>query len=148
MRQEFNQLFSQENKSAILTKLMQQAIAEKKRQQRSRLAVNPGITCNPNGRDSEAKEDAGKALDLLKKVGVGEVELIQPPHWLPEVIAVITPIRPIIAEQAIGYLTAMDIRTEHETDVLKITAQLSRQLNHHLFNTYYHALTIFHDGFL
>ena len=40
VRQEFNQLFSQENKSAILTKLMQQAIAEKKRQQRRQLAVD------------------------------------------------------------------------------------------------------------
>ncbi len=33
IRQEFNRLFCQENKSAILTKLMQQVIAEKKRQQ-------------------------------------------------------------------------------------------------------------------
>lgn len=40
VRQEFNQLFSQENKSAILTKLMQQVIAEKKRQQRRQLAVD------------------------------------------------------------------------------------------------------------
>jgi hypothetical protein len=29
VRQEFNQLFANENKSAILTRLMQQAIAEK-----------------------------------------------------------------------------------------------------------------------
>lgn len=90
---------------------MQQAIAEKKRQQRSRLAVD-------------------KILEL---------RATQPPHWLPEVIAVITRIRPNLAEQAIDYLAAMDIRTEHETDVLKIATQLLRQLNHHLFHTYYHA---------
>jgi len=34
IRQEFNQLFEKENKSAILTRLMQQAIEEKKQQQR------------------------------------------------------------------------------------------------------------------
>lgn len=96
--------------------------------------------------DTEAEEDADKALDLLKKIDTGEVELIQPPHWLPEVVAVITRIRPNISEQAIDYLTAMDIRIEHETDVLKIAVQLSRLLNHHLFDTYYHALAIFHDS--
>jgi predicted nucleic acid-binding protein len=96
--------------------------------------------------DLEAKEDADKALDLLKKIRVGEVELIQPPHWLPEVVAVISRIRPSIAEQAIDYLTAMEIRIEHDPDALKIAAQLSRQLNHHLFDTYYHALAIFNDA--
>jgi hypothetical protein len=40
VRQEFNQLFANENKSAILTRLMQQAIAEKKQQQRRQLAID------------------------------------------------------------------------------------------------------------
>ncbi len=96
--------------------------------------------------DLEAEEDADKALDLLKKIGAGEVELIQPPHWLPEVVAVIARTHPNIAEQAIDYLTAMEIKIELDSDVLKIAAQLSQRLNHHLFDTYYHALAIFHDG--
>ncbi|MGZ5008918.1 MAG: hypothetical protein ACXV8W_13500 [Methylobacter sp.] len=40
VRQEFNQLFEKENKSAILTRLMQQAIEEKKQQQRRQLAID------------------------------------------------------------------------------------------------------------
>ena len=40
IRQEFNHLFGKENKSAILTRLMQQAIEEKKQQQRRQLAIN------------------------------------------------------------------------------------------------------------
>lgn len=39
IRQEFNHLFENENKSAILTRLMQQAIEEKKQQQRRQLAI-------------------------------------------------------------------------------------------------------------
>lgn len=39
VKREFNQVFSKENKSAILTKLMQQAIAEKKRQHRRQAAI-------------------------------------------------------------------------------------------------------------
>jgi metal-responsive CopG/Arc/MetJ family transcriptional regulator len=40
IRQEFNELFEKENKSAILTRLMQQAIEEKKQQQRRQLAID------------------------------------------------------------------------------------------------------------
>lgn len=40
VRQEFNHLFENENKSAILTRLMQQAIEEKKQQQRRQLAID------------------------------------------------------------------------------------------------------------
>jgi metal-responsive CopG/Arc/MetJ family transcriptional regulator len=40
VRQEFNHLFEKENKSAILTRLMQQAIEEKKQQQRRQLAID------------------------------------------------------------------------------------------------------------
>lgn len=98
--------------------------------------------------DDEAEEDADKAIALLRQVGDGKIELIQPPHWLPEVAAVISRICPEIAEQAIDYLTALEITIEHDSDVLKLAAQLSGQLNHHLFDTYYHALAIFHEGLL
>lgn len=96
--------------------------------------------------DDESEEDSDKAIALLQQVGAGAIELVQPPHWLPEVIAVITRLRPQIAEQAIDYLTALEIKIDHDTEVLKLAAVLSRQLNHHLFDTYYHALAIAHEG--
>jgi len=40
VRREFNALFKNENKSAILTKLMKQAIEEKKQQQRRAMAID------------------------------------------------------------------------------------------------------------
>jgi len=40
VRREFNALFANENKSAILTKLMRQAIEEKKQQQRRAMAID------------------------------------------------------------------------------------------------------------
>lgn len=39
VKQEFNQLFATENKSAILTQLMQQAIESRKQQQRRAAAI-------------------------------------------------------------------------------------------------------------
>lgn len=40
VKQEFNQLFAHENKSAMLTRLMQKAIAEHKSQQRRAAAMD------------------------------------------------------------------------------------------------------------
>ena len=40
VRQEFNALFANENKSAILTNLMRQAIEERKKLQRRKLAID------------------------------------------------------------------------------------------------------------
>lgn len=65
VRQEFNQLFSQENKSAILTKLMQQAIAEKKRQQQRQLAVDKILELRANQVPVSAHE-VGQARDELR----------------------------------------------------------------------------------
>jgi predicted nucleic acid-binding protein len=79
---------------------------------------------------------------LFRSVYSGEVTLVQPPHWLPEVIAVITRVRPEIAEQAIDYLTAMELKIQQDAEVLKTAARLSRQYSHHVFDALYHALAI------
>lgn len=65
VRQEFNQLFANENKSAILTKLMQQAIAEKKQQQRRQLAINKILQLREY-QDPVSLVDINKARDELR----------------------------------------------------------------------------------
>ncbi|MEQ1486300.1 type II toxin-antitoxin system VapC family toxin [Methyloglobulus sp.] len=95
---------------------------------------------------SPEEQDAGQAVQLLRLVQSGEVTLVQPPHWLPEVVAVITRVRPDIADQAIDYLTAMEIPIQQDADILKTAARLSRQYSHHLFDTLYHALAIHLDA--
>ncbi len=64
VRQEFNQLFSQENKSAILTKLMQQAIAEKKRQHRRQLAVDKILDLRASQAPVSAQEIEQARIEL------------------------------------------------------------------------------------
>jgi len=56
--------------------------------------------------------------------------------------AVITRIRPEIAELAIDYLSAMEVKVQQDADILKTAARLSQQFSHHLFDTLYHALAI------
>lgn len=91
---------------------------------------------------SPEEQDTEQAVQLLRSVHSGEVTLVQPPHWLPEVIAVITRVRPEIAEQAVDYLTAMELKVQQDADMLKTASRLSRQYSHHVFDTLYHALAI------
>ena len=88
------------------------------------------------------EQDTNQAIAMLLQSQSGQVVLVQPAHWLPEVVAVITRIRPEIAEQAIDYLSAMEVKVQQDADILKIAARLSQQFSHHLFDTLYHALAI------
>jgi predicted nucleic acid-binding protein len=91
---------------------------------------------------SAEEEYADKAVSLLRQVQSGQVTFVQPAHWLPEVVAVITRVRPEIAEQAIDYLSAMEVKVQQDADILKTASRLSLQFSHHLFDTLYHALAI------
>ncbi|HEY8036796.1 MAG TPA: type II toxin-antitoxin system VapC family toxin [Methylobacter sp.] len=92
---------------------------------------------------SAQEQNTDQAVSVLRQVQSGQVTLMQPAHWLPEVIAVITRIRPEIAEQAIDYLSAMEVKVQQDADILKTAARLSQQFSHHLFDTLYHALAIY-----
>lgn len=91
-------------------------------------------------RDQESHTE--QALSLLQDIRTGRVTLQQPPHWLVEVAAVITRLRPDVAEAAIDLLDAMELPVVDDVAVLQRASQLSRELNHHLFDTLYHALAL------
>jgi len=96
--------------------------------------------------DSADDPDNDQAIQLLMQVRSGAVVLIQPAHWSPEVVAVITRVRPTIAEMAIDYLTAVELDVRQNAEVLKLASQLSQTYSHHLFDTLYHALAINSNG--
>jgi predicted nucleic acid-binding protein len=70
------------------------------------------------------------------------VALLQPAHWLAEVAAVLTRLRPEIAEEVIELLDAMDFPVASEAAVLKRASRVAHHLNHHLFDTLYHAVAL------
>lgn len=86
--------------------------------------------------------DAGRAVELLGAVRDGLVELIQPPHWLAEVAAVISRLRPEIASHAIDLLDALELAVEADARTYKRASRIAAQLDHHLFDTLYHALAL------
>lgn len=85
-----------------------------------------------------------RALQLLRDLGDGNAEAIQPPHWLAEVAAVLTRIQPDLADQAVGTLAALELPTASpdELPLYRRAIEISRRLEHHLFDTLYHALAL------
>jgi predicted nucleic acid-binding protein len=88
------------------------------------------------------EEDAEPALSLLAQIKSGTLALLQPPHWLAEVAAVITRVRPQIADSVIELLDVMEFPTTGDKAIYQRASKLSRDLNHHLFDTLYHAVAL------
>lgn len=98
--------------------------------------------------DPSREPDADQAAEVLRAIGDGRVELLQPPHWLAEVIAVIIRLRPEIAAAAIDLLDSMELETAADAGLYKRASRLAQQLDQHLFDTLYHALALANDALL
>lgn len=93
--------------------------------------------------DSEAEENKEEALAVLATILRGEASVLQPPHWLAEVAAVLTRLQPdLAAEESIGLLDLMEFPVTLDIAVLKRASQMARTLDHHLFDTLYHAVAL------
>jgi predicted nucleic acid-binding protein len=92
--------------------------------------------------DSDDEADIPRALDLLAAIRSGDVEPLQPPHWLAEVAAVVTRLRPEIAETTLDLLDAMELPVAADLMIYKRASRLAADLDHHLFDTLYHAVAL------
>jgi len=88
------------------------------------------------------EEDTKQALDLLAAVKAGRVTLIQPPHWLAEVAAVLVRLAPESVQDDLRDLYAMAIPVADEPEVYWRACELAQSLHHHLFDTLYHAVAL------
>lgn len=98
--------------------------------------------------DPEIEDGVETALDLLQSIRDGWVMPIQPPHWLAEVAAVVTRLRPEAAEEALDLLVAMELPVVSDLEVMKRATRIAHELNHHLFDTLYHAVALERDATL
>ncbi len=71
-----------------------------------------------------------------------ERSMLAPCHWTAEVIAVIARLDPGIVDDALVLLDDMKPVLIHTVAVVKRAADLSVALNHHLFDTLYHAVAL------
>lgn len=82
------------------------------------------------------------ALEILRASARGTLDFYQPPHFLAEVAAVVSRLKPASAHQDIDNLAALDITWAAPTVAYAKAIDLACQLNHHLFDTLYHAVAL------
>ncbi len=82
------------------------------------------------------------ATALLLACRDGAVDFYQPPHFLAEVAAVLARLTPHTATQCVEDMAAMSITWAAPTVGCQRAIALATQLNHHLFDTLYHALAL------
>jgi predicted nucleic acid-binding protein len=88
------------------------------------------------------EEHAAQADAVAAAIEGSETELLAPAHWTTEVIAVLARRDPSVVDDALVVLDDMQPKVIHGVPVLKRAADLSISLDHHLFDTLYHAVAL------
>ncbi len=92
------------------------------------------------GQDGETHQE--QALALLTDIQQGKGQVLQPPHWLAEVGAVLTRLAPKQSISMLQTFLAMELPITTEWNVYEQACRLAVELNHHLFDTLYHAVAL------
>ncbi|OAI08016.1 type II toxin-antitoxin system VapC family toxin [Methylomonas methanica] len=91
-------------------------------------------------RDNEA--DCDLALNILYAVDEGRINLMQPPHFIAEVAAVLAREKPGEAEDDLFDLLNIESRVANEPEIYTTAIDLAKRYRHHLFDTLYHAVAL------
>lgn len=91
---------------------------------------------------SRDEADSGNALEILSAVNQGDISLCQPPHWLAEVGAVLARLDPESVLDDLADLFEIRFRRIESKQVYLAACAISRELQHHLFDTLYHAVAL------
>jgi len=98
--------------------------------------------------DRAREPDTEKAFAVIESVVRGELEILQPVHWLAEVAAVTARLTPQTAVRDVEMLAALEFPTTDAPNVMRRATKLAIETNHHLFDTLYHAVALENDGAL
>ncbi len=90
--------------------------------------------------------DTDAALHILQGYVRGEHRLLAPPHFTAEVGAVLAREAPGRMAGHLHDLLELTIATDTAPQVYQRALQLSHELNHHLFDTLYHAVALENAG--
>lgn len=107
------------------------------------IVVDASVTIKWLLKDTSNEPNMVEALRLLHEVGIGKYVMIQPPHWLAEVVAVLARLQPSEISLALESLGELGGKVIVGNDDLYLrAAEFSHRLNHHLFDTLYHAVAL------
>jgi predicted nucleic acid-binding protein len=98
-------------------------------------------------RDARRAPDTPAALLLMDTVADGDVQVLQPAHWLAEVAAVMARLSPTTVSSDVADLFALDFDVADSLAVYQSAARLAAALHQHLFDTLYHAVALEWPGY-
>ena len=96
------------------------------------------------GRHEETHAEAAEGI--LRSIGAGRARMVQPPHFLAEVAAVLARLQPATADEDLRFLQAVEWEVAEWPEIYTTAIALSERLRHHLFDTLYHAVALHNDG--
>ncbi len=87
-----------------------------------------------------------KALKLLEDVASGALDLVQPPHFVAEVAAVLARLKPDGALEDLLDLQQIQFRVLDRPEVHATALDLAISFKCHVFDTLYHAVALHTPG--
>jgi len=107
-----------------------------------RLVLDASVALKWFFRARTDERDADTATDLLTAYAAGQHELLAPPHFQAEMCAVLAREAPDTMADHLADLLDLAIPVRGDAAVYARAMQLSRDLDHHLFDTLYHAVAL------
>jgi predicted nucleic acid-binding protein len=107
-----------------------------------RLVVDASVALKWFLRSPRDEDDVARALELLAAVHSERIAMLQPPHFVAEVAAVLAREAARFADDALRDLLDIEQETIGDERVYRRAMAMSRRLGHHLFDTLYHALAL------
>lgn len=114
----------------------------------TRLVLDASVIVKWGLPDPQQERHVAQALRLLHQYEHGEVTLSEPPHWLLEVASVLVRLNPSRAAVQVQTLRNLSLEADHSAATLEQAIQLADSLQHHLFDTLYHAVALQQDAVL
>ena len=88
------------------------------------------------------------AISMLQRFQTGEDRFLCPPHFIAEMAAVLARESPDTANDSVNDLLTMTWETTADEVVYRRAIALADTLDHHLFDTLYHAVALVHGATL
>lgn len=88
------------------------------------------------------ESDVEKALALFEQIDRQDVFMVQPPHFVAEVMAVMARLEPDHADPVFTAFSQLEMIVADHAEIYRTAIRLSIELNHHLFDTLYHAVAL------
>jgi predicted nucleic acid-binding protein len=107
-----------------------------------RLVVDASVAVKWVLRDRPGELDVDRAAALLGAIARRRLIAVEPVHWVSEVVAVVTRLKPDRAPATIALVTHGRFSMIASRALYRRAADLSAALSHHLFDTLYHAVAL------